>query len=79
VPLTKVGRYEAEYAGKLLSHNQIKFSKAHTSMLMRAVTTWNCIAEQMDHMHIPVQKHWRLNERHYGSLQGQNKAESTHM
>jgi len=76
VPLTKVGRLEAEYAGKLLSQNNIKFTKAHTSVLNRAVSTWNTIAEESDNMHIPVEKHWRLNERHYGALQGLNKAES---
>jgi len=76
VPLTKVGRMEAEYAGKILSQNNYKFTKAHTSVLMRAVATWNEIAENSNHLHIPVNKHWRLNERHYGALQGLNKKET---
>ncbi len=54
----------------------MSFDVVHTSLLKRAIKTWNNIAEKTGHHHIPVYKHWRLNERHYGGLQGWNKAET---
>ena len=74
VDLTEVGIKEAEAAGKKLKNWE--FDVVHTSMLKRAVKTWNIIAEEIDHHHILVSKSWRLNERHYGALQGLNKSET---
>ena len=54
----------------------MRFDVAYTSVLKRAVSTFNIISEVTDHYFIPVIKTWRLNERHYGSLQGLNKSET---
>ena len=74
VDLCPEGKKEALEAGKRLREWQ--FDVCHSSVLKRAIKTWNVIADVMDHHHIPVHKHWRLNERHYGALQGLNKAET---
>lgn len=76
VPLSEVGVAEAKDAGKKLKEAGYEFDICFTSILKRAINTWNLIAEVIDHHHIPVLKHWRLNERHYGSLQGLNKSET---
>lgn len=74
VDLSKTGFKEAEIAGKKLEN--WKFDVCHASVLKRAIKTWNGIADVIDHHHIPVYKNWRLNERHYGGLQGLNKSET---
>lgn len=76
VDLTENGVQEAVKAGKLLKKEGFKFEKAYTSYLKRANKTLNTILDQMDLDWIPVEKSWRLNEKHYGMLQGLNKAET---
>jgi len=76
VDLSSSGVEEAFDAGKRLNDKNYKFDVCYTSVLKRAIKTWNNIAEVTGHHHIPVNKHWRLNERHYGALQGLNKSET---
>ena len=76
VDLTEKGIKEATKAGSLLKEKGFKFDKAYTSYLKRAVKTLNCVLDRMDQDWIPVEKSWRLNEKHYGSLQGLNKSET---
>jgi len=76
VDLTKQGIDEAIAAGKLLGELGYDFDIAYTSVLKRAIRTLWHILDQMDLMWIPVVRDWRLNERHYGALQGLNKAET---
>jgi len=76
VDLTKKGIKEAKDAGKLLKEAGYSFDIAYTSYLKKAIRTLWLILDEMDLMWIPVMKTWRLNERHYGALQGQNKAET---
>ncbi len=76
VDLSSLGNEEGKDAGKRLTEKNIKFDVCYTSVLKRAIKTWNNIAEVIGHHHIPVHKHWRLNERHYGALQGLNKSET---
>jgi 2,3-bisphosphoglycerate-dependent phosphoglycerate mutase len=76
VDLTETGVQEAVAAGKLLKANGYVFDVAHTSVLKRAIRTLNLTLDQLDLQWIPVKKSWRLNERHYGGLQGLNKAET---
>ncbi len=76
VDLTEKGNTEAVAAGKLLSELGYDFDIAYTSVLKRAIRTLWYIQDQMDLMWIPVIRDWRLNERHYGALQGLNKAET---
>ncbi|MBP3752429.1 MAG: 2,3-diphosphoglycerate-dependent phosphoglycerate mutase [Pyramidobacter sp.] len=75
VPLSEKGVEEARAAGKLLKEEGFSFDAAYTSTLKRAIKTLWLVLEEMDQMWIPVTKDWRLNERHYGALQGYNKAE----
>jgi 2,3-bisphosphoglycerate-dependent phosphoglycerate mutase len=75
VDLSEKGREEAQNAGQLLSEQGYVFDVAYTSVLKRAIRTLWIIMDKMDLMWIPVNNSWRLNERHYGSLQGLNKAE----
>ncbi len=76
VPLTATGVAQAQQAGRLLKEAGFEFDTAHTSVLKRAVwTLWHAL-DQMDRTWLPVVNHWRLNERHYGALQGLNKAET---
>lgn len=77
VDITDKGRKEAEDAGKLMREAGFRFDVAHTSVLIRAIHTLNVALQAMDQEWIPVHKHWRLNERHYGALQGLDKAETT--
>ena len=75
VDLSDLGRQEATAAGKLLAAEGFTFDVAYTSVLKRAIRTLWIIMDEMDLMWIPVHRNWRLNERHYGDLQGLNKAE----
>ena len=76
VDLSEKGVQEAKKAGQDLKKEGFSFDLAYTSVLKRAIKTLNNVLEQMDLLWIPVEKSWRLNERHYGSLQGLNKAET---
>ncbi len=76
VGLTEKGMREAVEAGRLLRKDGFVFDVAFTSVLKRAIKTLWIVMEEMDLMWIPVLNHWRLNERHYGALQGLNKAET---
>ena len=75
VDLSGKGVEEARRAGRLLKENNYRFDLAYTSVLKRAVRTLWIVLDEMDAMWIPVYNSWRLNERHYGALQGLNKAE----
>ena len=76
VDLTDTGVKQAQSAGKLLSEAGFEFDQAYTSVLKRAIKTYNIAADVMDQSWLPVKRSWRLNERHYGALQGLNKAET---
>lgn len=76
VDLSPKGIEEAKAAGKALKEMGLVFDIAYTSYLKRAIKTLNFVLEEMDELYIPVNKSWRLNERHYGALQGLNKAET---
>ena len=76
VGLTEKGMNEAQTAGALLKKEGFAFDAAFTSVLKRAIKTLWIVLEEMDRMWIPVHRSWRLNERHYGALQGLNKAET---
>ena len=76
VDLSERGRVEALEAGRLLREGGYVFDLAYTSMLKRAIRTLWIALDALDLMWIPVENHWRLNERHYGALQGLNKAET---
>lgn len=76
VDLSPLGREEASQAGKLLKAQGYDFDVAHVSVLKRAIRTLWLALDEMDRMWLPVQHSWRLNERHYGALQGLNKAET---
>ncbi|WP_309080824.1 phosphoglyceromutase [Zhihengliuella sp.] len=76
VDLTEQGRAEAKRGGELLTEEGLRPDVLHTSLLKRAITTANLALEAADLLWIPVRRNWRLNERHYGALQGKNKAET---
>jgi len=76
VDLTEQGRAEARSAGELLHAEGLTFDIAFTSVLKRAIRTLWSVLDAMDLMWIPVERSWRLNERHYGALQGLNKAQT---
>jgi 2,3-bisphosphoglycerate-dependent phosphoglycerate mutase len=76
VDLTEKGVAEARQAGQLLREAGFTFDLAYTSVLKRAIRTLWGTLDEMDLMWLPVRHHWRLNERHYGALQGLNKAET---
>lgn len=76
VDLTETGRQQAKQAGELLKENGYEFDLAFSSVLKRAIRTLWIALDSMDAMHTPVGLSWRLNERHYGALQGLNKAET---
>ena len=77
VDLSDKGRDEARDAGRLLKDGGYAFDVAFTSVLKRAIRTLWIALDGVDQMWLPVEKSWRLNERHYGALQGLNKAETT--
>jgi 2,3-bisphosphoglycerate-dependent phosphoglycerate mutase len=76
VDLSEKGVEEATAAGRLLREDGYSFDLAYTSVLKRAIRTCWIALDELDLLWIPVEKHWRLNERHYGGLQGLNKAET---
>jgi len=76
VELSEKGIAEAAAGGKLMKEAGFNFDLAYTSVLKRAINTLNLALAEMDQLWIPVIKTWRLNERHYGALQGLNKAET---
>ncbi|OGU33287.1 MAG: phosphoglyceromutase [Ignavibacteria bacterium GWA2_35_9] len=76
VDLSDKGKEEAKKAGELLKREGFIFDIAYTSVLKRAIRTLWTVLDEMDLMWIPVIRNWRLNERHYGALQGLNKAET---
>ena len=76
VELSNQGIQEAKEAGRILKEKGFEFDIAYTSVLKRANDTLKYILEEMGESNIPINKSWRLNERHYGALQGLNKAET---
>jgi len=76
VGLTPQGEEEARQAGELLAAKGFDFDLCLTSMQTRAIKTLHILLEAMGRLWVPVEKHWRLNERHYGGLTGLNKAET---
>lgn len=77
VDLSDQGRDEARAAGQLLKQEGFAFDLVFTSLLKRAIWTSIIALDELDQLWLPVQRSWRLNERHYGALQGLNKAETT--
>ena len=75
-PLTDDGVLEARVAGQMLANSGMKFDEVHTSMLRRSIRTTNLVLMELQQEYLPVYKHWRLNERHYGDLVGKNKKET---
>jgi 2,3-bisphosphoglycerate-dependent phosphoglycerate mutase len=76
VDLTEKGREEAKTAGQVLKKEGFSFDFAYCSVLKRALRTLWSVLDELDELWIPVEKTWRLNERHYGALQGLNKSET---
>ena len=76
VDLTERGEEEARAGGCLLAEAGVDVDVVHTSLLKRAIRTANLTLEVLDRLWVPQRRHWRLNERHYGALQGLNKAET---
>ena len=76
VDLTDLGREQARKAGQMLKDQGYEFDIAFTSVLKRAIRTLWIALDEMDTMYLPIHHNWRLNERHYGALQGLNKAET---
>ena len=77
VELTAQGEREAAAAGTLMREEGLRFDFAHTSVLTRAVMTCHLALREMGQVWLPLQRHWRLNERHYGGLQGLDKKATT--
>ncbi len=77
VDITEQGAREAQSAGRLMRDQGLVFDVAHTSVLKRAIRTCWTALDAMDQLWVPTHKSWRLNERHYGALQGLDKAETT--
>lgn len=77
VPLTEKGTAEAIAAGHTMAAEGLRFDVAHTSVLTRAVVTNHLALDALGQVWLPVQRHWRLNERHYGALQGLDKIATT--
>ena len=74
VGLSATGAHEAAHGGKLLAQSGLKPGVVHTSVLTRAIQTANIALEEAGLLWLPVRRSWRLNERHYGALQGKDKA-----
>lgn len=79
VPLTDQGRAEAVAAGQLMRSEGVEPAILHTSVLVRAIATANLALDAMERSWLPVRRHWRLNERHYGALQGLDKKETSEL
>ena len=79
VGLTDQGTAEAREAGRLIRDEGLEFDQVYTSVLARAIKTMWIAMEEMDRVYLPVERSWRLNERHYGALQGLNKAETAEL
>jgi 2,3-bisphosphoglycerate-dependent phosphoglycerate mutase len=79
VPLTEQGVSEAKTAGVLLREAGFRFAAAHTSLLQRAIETNRLVLEELGQQDLPVARSWRLNERHYGALQGLDKKAMTQL
>src|ERR1017187_10150321 len=80
VDLSTKGEAEARAAGALLAAEEgLELDFVHTSVLRRAVRTANVALDVMERSYLPVRRHWRLNERHYGALQGLNKKETAEL
>lgn len=79
VPLTPTGEQEAAGAGRTMADAGLRFDVSHTSVQTRAVTTNHLALDAMGQVWLPVQRHWRLNERHYGALQGLDKKATTEL
>lgn len=79
VDLSELGREEAASAGRELVKTGIQFDYCYTSVLKRAIRTLNIALDEMDRLWLPVEKTWRLNERHYGALQGLDKAQTVEL
>ena len=76
VDLSDNGKAEAKKAGKLLKEHNFSFDRTYSSVLKRAIRTLWIVLDELDTMWLPTEHNWRLNERHYGALQGLNKAET---
>jgi 2,3-bisphosphoglycerate-dependent phosphoglycerate mutase len=76
VDLTEKGEEEARESGRLMGEEDFEFGIVHTSVLLRAIRTADLALAEMNLSWLPVTRHWRLNERHYGALQGLNKKET---
>lgn len=77
VDLSELGEAEAREAGQLLAQeSELEIGVLHTSVLTRAVRTANLVLDELGRSYLPVRRHWRLNERHYGALQGLDKKET---
>ncbi|MHB8467576.1 MAG: 2,3-bisphosphoglycerate-dependent phosphoglycerate mutase, partial [Acidimicrobiales bacterium] len=76
VDLTPLGEAEATSAGRAIAGAGVAPTVVHTSLLTRAIRTADLVLDQLDARWLPVRRSWRLNERHYGDLQGRNKAET---
>ncbi|MHA1887582.1 MAG: 2,3-diphosphoglycerate-dependent phosphoglycerate mutase [Promethearchaeota archaeon] len=79
VDLTEKGKKEAVFAGKILKENGFEFDIAFTSVLKRAIRTLWLVSRELNSFWVPVIKSWKLNERHYGALQGLNKIEMSYL
>jgi 2,3-bisphosphoglycerate-dependent phosphoglycerate mutase len=77
VDLTEKGEQEAQRAGALLRNEGFDFDEVHSSLLKRALRTMNFVLTELDRLWLPVHKSWRLNERHYGALQGLDKKQTS--
>ncbi|MBX3470813.1 MAG: 2,3-diphosphoglycerate-dependent phosphoglycerate mutase [Planctomycetes bacterium] len=77
VDLSDAGRDEARAGGRLLKEAGFEFDVIHTSLLKRAINTMHLVQQELDQLWVEVRRHWRLNERMYGALQGLDKAETT--
>jgi 2,3-bisphosphoglycerate-dependent phosphoglycerate mutase len=76
VPLSTTGEAEAAAAGETLRAEEFRFDKVHTSLLLRAVQTADLALDALGQLWLPVERSWRLNERHYGALQGLDKKQT---
>lgn len=76
IGLTELGRKEARKGGVMLREDGFAFDVVFTSLLRRAIETKQIVLDELDQLYLPVRRHWRLNERHYGALQGLNKKET---